>query len=112
LGAAACAVGIPYQIAFVSLSRHWPILDVLVPAEEIPVEIVGACRQLNWVIMSLNDVARWSRTQIADWVEQFEERHLEVNVKVCIRDEALGSLTSYTVSSNEPDDEAPILFGI
>jgi hypothetical protein len=58
----------------------WPILHALVTEQEVPRDL-RTCRgwwhpnSLSWTIMTLNDVAGWTRTQIADWVEEFENRH-------------------------------------
>jgi hypothetical protein len=75
LGAAALAVGGSiFHFAGPAHSR-WPILGVLVPENELPAGIVARrSLRLADVIMMLNDKEGWTRTEIADWVDQFEAR--------------------------------------
>ena len=79
LGAAALAVGgsvFNGNIARPAYST-WPILRRVVADTELPPAIAGARRSLRLadVIIMLNDKEAWTRTQIADWVEQFEAAH-------------------------------------
>jgi hypothetical protein len=57
--------------------ERWPILTMLVPAGELPRELRSRPhpRSVAEVIITLNDAAGWTRNMIADWVEQFENRH-------------------------------------
>ena len=81
LGAAALAVGGSiFHFAGPAHSR-WPILGVLVPERELPAGMVAPrSLRLADVIIMLNDKEGWPRTEIADWVDQFETRQQsEVN---------------------------------
>ena len=75
LGAAANAVGTTEPV-LLRLSKHWPILYSVVPSDELPAEFTASPspQRLAEVIMTLNDVHRWTRTEIADWVSGFEKR--------------------------------------
>ena len=82
LGAAALAVGGPVFNFARPVYSTWPILGVVVPEAELPSGIAAAGRELRLadVIVLLNDRRAWTRTEIADWVDEFEARHLsEVN---------------------------------
>jgi hypothetical protein len=78
LGAAALAVGGPVFSFAHSAYDTWPILAFAVPEAELPSGIARSRRSLRLadVIIMLNDKERWTRTEIAGWVERFEENHL------------------------------------
>ena len=80
LGAAIEALGAKDKGLYLSFTT-WPILNLQVPEKEVPPDLrMAFCRRplqtLSSTIMELNDRAKWTRTQIADWVEEFERRHL------------------------------------
>ena len=79
LGAAAGAIGAKNYKGLILSWSQWPILHSLVPENELPsdlaMDLYKGPRTLSWIIMVLNDTGRWTRTQIADWVEGFEVRH-------------------------------------
>lgn len=76
LRAAAEAVGIkdipPNVLDYYALKRQFPILrkSVIAPIGTVD---AGDKEQLCTVIFVLNDIDKWTREQIAAWVEQFEE---------------------------------------
>jgi hypothetical protein len=105
LGAAADALGAEKPGLFPSL-QMWPILSSLVAEEEMPGELRAgsvhfADQTLMGTIMHLNDVEGWTRTEIADWVEQYEQRHPAET-----RATALFELPAD--SPDEPDEEIPV----
>jgi hypothetical protein len=79
LGAAFDAVGANENVFL--LSELWPILDMPVHKQDLPSELrdvpwLGSEQSLRWTIMGLNDLAEWTRSEIADWVEKFEKCHV------------------------------------
>jgi hypothetical protein len=109
LGGAVEAIGAQPEELFV-LYTQWPILQSVVPPDELPRELSGisAPTSLMWAIMELNDIAGWSRTRIADWVERFEACHQYEGVPQThrhLRSEALKS-------PEEPEDSAAVVCAV
>ncbi len=72
LGAAADAVGmLDPNLTMLDLITRWPLLAVEVPSP------VAAKAPLYQQIVVLNDRARWTREQIADWVFTIEQQYVE-----------------------------------
>lgn len=83
LGAAVEAIGalrlcvngyMPTDDAIAALATRWPYIDSVVSNP-----ITGDGGDLSFVIFELNDTHRWTRDQIADFVESIE-RSLEPSV--------------------------------
>lgn len=77
LGAAGCGAGIDTispAAAYGILKDRFPILRETIRRESSP-------SRYGWdvceTIFTLNDMYRWSRERIADWVEQVEDEALE-----------------------------------
>lgn len=68
LGAAGAAVGVDFQGTMLHPSKVWPALLEAVPCPTGD----GYHYALVLVISHLNDLHRWTREQIADWVETVE----------------------------------------
>ncbi len=86
LGAARIAAGLGDHCAvdcYSVLAYRWPVLYRMVANP-----VAGRMEYVVDAIWSLNDVHRWTREQIADWIETIEAQHetpapaLEVAVKV------------------------------
>lgn len=81
LGAACEAVGIRISVHQSSPNnatfRRWPILRERVESPMTDRHRAGRA-SVSVTIQSLNDSARWTREQIADWVETLESRSTEV----------------------------------
>src|SRR5262245_4531579 len=71
LGAARLAAGIQCEVngAFALLVDRWPVLWTKAKHPEWGHEI-----EVINVIWKLNDLCKWTREQIADWVEQIEQQ--------------------------------------
>jgi hypothetical protein len=106
LGAAAQAVGTkPGE--WLWPSDQWPILNMMVPPAELPDELRSWAhpRYLALVIITLNDTIGWTRTRIADWVEQFEERHAGEFLEGAPSERQAGALSDLTKGSDEDPEE-------
>lgn len=57
------------EAAFCNIERAFPILRAEVTAPD------GLVEPLDLAITRLNDLHRWTREEIADWVEQVERDH-------------------------------------
>lgn len=82
-----CALGAAYEGYYGStntsmeevadcLSRRFPVLRLLLNKSQVPSCIEGDGKDqylLNNVVTTLNDYKGWTREQVADWVETFEE---------------------------------------
>jgi hypothetical protein len=72
IGAALDAIGrLPFATDESSAYRHWPILYRTI---EHPIHYHLETDVLN-AITDLNDEERWTREQIADWVDTIEAQH-------------------------------------
>ena len=110
MGAAALAVGgSVFNFARPAYST-WPILGVVVPEAELPSGIAAARRELRLadVIILLNDRRAWTRTEIADWVDEFEARHL-FEVDPSVKFVRAGGLTAADADDAEEEDAVPVL---
>jgi hypothetical protein len=104
-----CALGAAFDAVGANVSpflscKLWPILDVPVHKRDLPSELrdvawFGPEQSLRWTIMGLNDFAEWTRSEIADWVEQFEKSH--------VRESGISSRSCYGQESE--DGESPLL---
>ena len=80
LGAAAHAKGLlgdffdPLPIDYDRIHLSFPTLDLLVKDP-----FLGRTRRVNQIIIDLNDSHKWSREQIANWVEGVERNHTPKN---------------------------------
>ena len=102
LGAAIEALGAKDKGLYLSFTT-WPILNLPVPEEEVPRDLrIAFCwrplQTLSSTIMELNDRAKWTRTQIADWVAEFERRHLDGG------DDAHATTSIRGSSPHQPDE--------
>ena len=106
LGAAADAAGMLELPKIASLHRVWPILNALVAEHELPVGISRRpfSRRLSQVIFYLNDVERWSRSRIADWIEDYERRHPE-----CVATEESRPEPAAANNDWESNEEGPLV---
>lgn len=86
----------------------WPILHSGVPPEELPSELRGGSRagmqSLSRTIMELNDIAGWTRTEISDWIEKFENRH-----EAYVSDRGI-SLVHSSSSLDEPNEDMMVMY--
>jgi hypothetical protein len=79
---ATCALGAAVEATGMEASGgvwQWPVLNTVVPPAELPDRLRGGSHPLRVfeVIIALNDRCGWTRTAIADWIEEFESRHPE-----------------------------------
>lgn len=76
LGAALLAIGDEGQL-YTDAMGYWPLL--MEPAPSVPEAIAKEFGESAPIILSvirgLNDYSRWTREQIADWVETIEKEH-------------------------------------
>ena len=78
LGAALQAIGVSTENGWHPVFDLWPIarLDVTYPGQEYHPEGLIMLGSACWV---LNDADRWTREQIADWVESIEQAQAQPN---------------------------------
>ena len=79
-GGGSCAIG----AALDAIGRrrlaevHWPILMCRLDAAMIPVQMPEGC--VGTVIAYMNDDYKWTREEIADWVEGIEAQQVDAVV--------------------------------
>ena len=77
LQAASVAVGDDSGAYIGTTEKTWPHLFAIVPGRRFMCPDCGhSTLSLSWIVGShLNDKHRWTREQIADWVETVETKH-------------------------------------
>jgi hypothetical protein len=68
----------PNSPLYATAAALWPILDVMASA---PRDADLLRDRLKYLITQLNDERRWTREQIADWVESIEAQHESPGVR-------------------------------